>query len=288
MKTAKNVSEIRESFGYDFEGNFSAFYRDNTLESSPLHYHIKGELLLLVDGECNFFVDDKIYNLTSGNIIYIPPLVLHKANYPSHKPGSRFIIFCDPTLFPKSVQKLLPALNYYVGSIPEELGNAEELFRKIYYEHKHPDELSDDMIKSHLAALGVMLLRASKRAPNTQLKSKTDFIEVAISYIKCNYSSHITLDDVAKYAKVSGMYLSRSFKKETGFGFNEYLTLYRLKQAEFMIIEYPDKSIIEIAYDCGFNDSNYFTARFKKVYGFPPSQLRKDKKRGDKRYIISL
>ena len=69
-------------------------------------------------------------------------------------------------------------------------------------------------------------------------------------------------------------YFCRVFKKSTGFGFSEYLTLYRLKQAEILLLEESTKSVSEIAYSCGFNDSNYFANRFKKIYGITPSKLR--------------
>ena len=101
------------------------------------------------------------------------------------------------------------------------------------------------------------------------------FIEQAVAYIRANYPDRITLPDVAGHCAVSPEHLSRIFKKETGFGFNEYLNLYRLKKAETLLKSGQVHSISQIALLCGFNDSNYFSGAYKKMFGIPPSQVRK-------------
>jgi len=87
----------------------------------------------------------------------------------------------------------------------------------------------------------------------------------------------MTLTDMAKYLSVSPEHLSRTFKKETGFGFNEYVNLVRLQKAYVMLKHENGKSVSEVAYSCGFNDSNYFSVIFKKMYGEKPSDVRKYK-----------
>ena len=82
---------------------------------------------------------------------------------------------------------------------------------------------------------------------------------------------------VAKMKSVSVEHLSRTFKLCTGFGFNEYVTLLRLRHAEEMIKSNPEMTISEIAYECGFNDGNYFSYKFKKMYGIPPIKARETK-----------
>ena len=65
------------------------------------------------------------------------------------------------------------------------------------------------------------------------------------------------------------------FRKETGFGFNEYLNLYRLKKAESILKSGNCPNIAQVAIQCGFNDSNYFSSCFRKMYGISPSDLKK-------------
>lgn len=276
MKSEKSISQADDVMFWNIEKNFDInLAKDVFFIGSRLHYHPTVEIYFWLEGKCSFFVDDQSYDLTPGDIIFSPAGVLHKTSYNPNLPISRFLIYCESSLLPKAVQEFCADGKHYIGNVSKIFGNVEELFRKILHEYEHPDKFSDDMIKSHLSALAVLLFRHRENSRDVQLTSKNRLIESTVSFIKNNYSSHITLDDAAKHAAVSSKYLSHLFKKDTGFNFNEYLTLYRLKESEFRLMEYPDKSILEIAYDCGFNDSNYFSTRFKKVYGVTPSQFRK-------------
>ena len=87
--------------------------------------------------------------------------------------------------------------------------------------------------------------------------------------------SDLKLTDVAEEVSISPEHLSRVFKKETGFGFSEYLSLVRLQKAEELLKSEKDLSISEVAYHCGFNDSNYFSEKFKRSYGVSPLKYKK-------------
>ena len=100
-------------------------------------------------------------------------------------------------------------------------------------------------------------------------------IEEIIDIIKSNFQQDIKLSRVAKNYFISPEHLSRTFKRDTGFGFNEFLTIVRLRHAEFLLKNKAGRSISEIAYSCGFNDSNYFSDKFRHVYGLSPLKYSK-------------
>lgn len=92
-------------------------------------------------------------------------------------------------------------------------------------------------------------------------------------YIQQNYDTNISLTEIANLCSVSEVHFSRCFKKETGINFKEYLSIIRLRNAE-NLLKKTSSSISEIAYNCGFNDSNYFSFKFKKEYGLSPTEYR--------------
>ena len=100
-------------------------------------------------------------------------------------------------------------------------------------------------------------------------------METVVEYVRKNYMHEITLSDIAEKNAVSAEHLSRIFKKEIGVGFSEYINSVRLQRAEFMLKNEEGKSISEIAFACGFNDSNYFSYKFKKLYGVSPISLKR-------------
>ena len=53
-----------------------------------------------------------------------------------------------------------------------------------------------------------------------------------------------------------------------------YIQQLRLDYATRLLVNQPDKSIVEIAEECGFRSHTYFTSRFRLKYGITPSEFR--------------
>ena len=104
---------------------------------------------------------------------------------------------------------------------------------------------------------------------------QSGYIQTAIDYIQENLSAEISLQDMSNRFSVSCEHFSRRFKKETGFGFCEYVNLLRMKKAETLLKQMENMSVAEVASECGFADSNYFSAKFKKMYNISPKALQK-------------
>ena len=68
-------------------------------------------------------------------------------------------------------------------------------------------------------------------------------------------------------------YLSKKFKSELGMGLPDYISQYRVRRAEEMLIGSQD-SIQRIAEACGFLNINTFIRVFKKLNGITPGQFR--------------
>jgi AraC-like DNA-binding protein len=86
-------------------------------------------------------------------------------------------------------------------------------------------------------------------------------------------SQHSLLDLSAKVGW-SQPWLSRTFKKYTGMGLEEYMIRLKLCSALWRIMDSTD-AINEIAYDLGYNDALYFSKMFKRRFGSSPSSVRK-------------
>ena len=56
---------------------------------------------------------------------------------------------------------------------------------------------------------------------------------------------------------------------------SNYIQQLRLEYAAKLLIEQPDKSIVQIASDCGFSSNTYFSDRFRKCFGMSPTDFRK-------------
>lgn len=233
------------------------------------HYHNLFEIYYFTDGECRYFIDNKSYQLIPGDIILIPEGVIHNSEY-GNTVHSRMLINCSHKFIPASVRPLLPSMLHLYRN-PQIADEINHIFQIIKNEYTKPDGFSEDLLSCYTHMLFVLLARNMKT--RTATASGNAAIEQAIDYIKLNFTSNITLQDMAKMFYVSSEHFSRLFKKETGFNFSEYVNLLRLQKAESLLKKQHNASVAQIASECGFNDSNYFSVKFRNMYGISPKKL---------------
>ena len=236
------------------------------------HYHDnRFEIYYMVSGKCSYFVDDKVHEVVQGDIVLIPEGVIHKTNYNGQE-HNRILIECGHSFIGDDVRAALSNVGYHYRNVKASR-EVYSILKQIEAEYKNADEYTTNALRAYIHLLFTVILRN----PNSivENKSKNAMIESVVAYIKEFYHSDITLSSAAKMNFVSSEHLSRTFKKHTGFGFNEFLTLVRLQHAENLLKSRQGKSISEIAYSCGFNDSNYFSDKFRRVYGTSPLRYAK-------------
>lgn len=234
------------------------------------HYHSTYELYYMKSGKCSYFIHDRAYDVVAGDVILIPSGTIHRTNYGT-KPYSRLLINFREDYVSRAILDEALSLGYHYRN--KELSiMIEQIFSLIEAEYLRNDAVTPYALKVYTEQILLLMIRNANT--KRQEKDGNAIVEHAMRYIQQNYASDIKLSTVAKLMNVSAEHLSRIFKKETSFGFSEYLTLYRLQRAEYILINEPGRAICDIAYACGFNDSNYFSYRFKEQYGISPSKAR--------------
>lgn len=113
-------------------------------------------------------------------------------------------------------------------------------------------------------------IRKGKITEENQLLNK------ATEHIDRHIFDAFTIEDIAAEIPISSFYLSHLFKKHKKISVGEYRTNKRLKKAFRLLLE-TDEKITDIAFQCGFNSSSYFTETFTQKIGFSPSYIRKNK-----------
>ena len=79
---------------------------------------------------------------------------------------------------------------------------------------------------------------------------------------------------MCKQFSVNESHLSKKFKNVSGTGITEYIAYVRIMNAE-LLLRQNKYTISEIAFKCGFNDSNYFSTVFKRIKGISPLKYAK-------------
>lgn len=244
---------------------------NKTCSNSNEHFHSGFELYYMKEGKCHYVINGNSFDIVSGDVILIPSGTLHSTNYGS-KPCTRLLLNFPENFIDSKILNAIKSIGYIYRN-SETTPAINELFYLVEQEYLKNDSLSPPALKSYVEGILIIMIRHSKNIE----EGRNSIVDAAVKYIQDNYTSTIRLADVAKMLSVSEEHLSRIFKKEITFGFSEYITLIRLQKAEHMLKNEPSRAVTEVAYACGFNDSNYFSYKFKKAYGITPSEVRDGK-----------
>ena len=102
---------------------------------------------------------------------------------------------------------------------------------------------------------------------------QNDLVNNVIAYMESHLSDDISTASLCAHFGYTAAHFCRKFKDATGLTPMTYLKIYRMEKAS-KLLKKGGLNISEVAAECGYPDSNYFTRCFKSHFGFPPSQLR--------------
>lgn len=233
-------------------------------------HHPYIEISFLARGEGVLQAGNRVYEVNEGDVIFISQGVAHSLMCTS-APSQIHLLACRPYMVPESVRE------HFKTAAPTVSGReltrlASALMPSIAKEFRGEEKYSSDMLRAYVAQLAVAAARCES-APDTLLDG-SPAVSATVNYIREHSGERISLSEMAEMCKVSTAYLSRKFKEELGMGFSDYLSLSRLQRAESLLLESPDMSITEVAFSSGFNDSNYFSDKFKRQFGISPLKFR--------------
>jgi AraC family transcriptional regulator len=100
-----------------------------------------------------------------------------------------------------------------------------------------------------------------------------DLIGSTIEYIEEKINEKLSLEDVSKNFCISEFHFNRMFKAVTGKTLKQYILGRKLSLA-YEKLSTTDKSVIDVAFDFGFEYPEVFSRAFKKQFGISPSSCR--------------
>ena len=100
-------------------------------------------------------------------------------------------------------------------------------------------------------------------------------VEKALDFIDEHIEDKLFLDDIAKSIGYSPFYVSRMFSQKMGISIVSYIRMRKLQFA-FSSLQ-KSKTILEVAYQYGFESHEGFTRSFKRFFGFSPKVIKDQK-----------
>jgi transcriptional regulator GlxA family with amidase domain len=99
-------------------------------------------------------------------------------------------------------------------------------------------------------------------------------IKDAQNFIEKNFTSKLSIDDLAIKFAIGRRHFERRFKKATNNTPVEYIQRVKIEAAKRQL-ETGKKNVNEVMYDVGYNDKQAFRTVFQKIAGMTPSEYRK-------------
>ena len=147
-----------------------------------------------------------------------------------------------------------------------------QIVDQIFNKHIH----SKAMIFADLTVLFCTLIDGGllELVSDDSSHKKTEDIKRCIKYMEENFAQKITLTELANLVHMTPNYFCNYFKKQTGLTPFTQLNNIRVGVASKKLRQ-TEKTIVEIAEACGFENTNYFIRKFKEIRGCTPSVYRK-------------
>ncbi|MBQ9803446.1 MAG: helix-turn-helix transcriptional regulator [Lentisphaeria bacterium] len=117
------------------------------------------------------------------------------------------------------------------------------------------------------------LAAAYPESTGSSRQSETGQLCGLVAFMNREFHRKIDFTELLDKVPMSRSTLNRNFVRTTGETPMRYLLKLRLEHAA-SLLTHTDTSITEIAVASGFEDSNYFSRAFRKVYHLSPREFR--------------
>lgn len=126
-------------------------------------------------------------------------------------------------------------------------------------------------------ALGVHLVThyavAKPQPPLYSDEFSSRRLNQVLDYIHTHLDGDIRLSTLAAMIGMSPFYFCHLFKRLMGISPHQYVIQQRVERAK-LLLKQSDRSIADIALECGFGNQSHLTKQFKKQYGLTPKKYR--------------
>lgn len=279
------MQAINEIIDYDSSRLALKIFKPDEHELGDWHYHKEVEILIVIKGQIDLFIENEKYSLNSGDVLLIGSMQMHYDRIEKGQALDYLVLQFDiqpyfeaTTLhyLPYFLEKKRPLsdLNYLFA---ENDLVREAVSRSILTIH---DEITNKQIgyemvvNTQIKTILTTLLRADTRGI-LEDQHNPDLLRLkpVLDYVDQHLNERITVEECSKLINVSYYHFVKLFKKVMDTSFVSYITYQRIKKAERLLLT-ENYEIHEVAELVGMPNMGYFYKMFKHYSGISPGQFK--------------
>jgi len=284
--------QLREIMTHDTQAFPISFFRDELAalpnRAGPLHWHPEFEIASAQSGVLEYQVGRERVILNPSDSIFVNSNILHSicqlsGDEPDPMPN---IVFYGSMVAPEVsaiYQKYLKPisacseLRYVVFRKGGAHGEINDIVQRIFQNMQAQGPCWEMAVQRDLSSIFEYLFLQLSELPKTEVTPVQLVTQLRVQkmlyYIYAHYAENVTLSDIADAASISRSEAGRCFKAYMDCSPVDALIRHRLQKAHEMLND-ASLTLQEISSSCGFHSVNYFSRRFRRHFGYAPSQGR--------------
>ena len=232
-----------------------------------LHWHSECELICVEQGGIDVFCEKRKYTLSCGEALLVESEQMHHMH--AHTPDTILIvIFYDDGIVRPYLGEAQLACPRLSGKYP-----VADCYGRIHTALTEKRLFFGGEAASEILRLTLEIYRNEPLVSRSDLQTDRSFRRF-LEELDARFDTY-TFDDAVDFMKMSPAYFSRFFHETTGSTFSHYLNCLRTENAVELLLK-GEKSVTDIAAECGFGTIRTFNRVFKELTGYSPTRLPRD------------
>ena len=231
------------------------------------------EIVMLLNGDCEFCVEGNTYKINPGDIVFTRPFELHKMVCLSERTYERIILYIGFDYF-----KQHECEDYLEIFQNRDIGTGNLISQNIKDRALNNCFSRLDMYccqKQYNVAEKIvyefLYLMNRYRNDPSGFYAKDERVRKIIMYINDHLSENLNLDVLSKKFFIAKQYMCKVFKKNTGYTVYQYISYKRILLAQELYRN--GQTLTQASMNAGFNDYANFYKTYMKYIGKSPKQI---------------
>ncbi len=262
---------------------FSIIYRTNRAKKLIVR-NTMHSLIILQEGQKRLTLTNKTLQIDSSKLLFLAQgsYIMSEVLSPNGKYKAFLIYFHD-----RFVLEFLK--KYSIDPSPTVQKKVAVLHKDFYLQnllntipHLQHIPHSSQLLQLKIEELFLYLYKTQKKEFCKLLYYITSSSDERVKYLlEENIDLIESVEDMTKVARISQYALRKQIKKLYNLSPKQWLIQQKLKKAAFLL-KNSEKSISQIATECGFASPSWFGYLFKKEFGSTPKEYRKNRENSSK------
>ena len=246
------------------------------------HYENVYQVLIPLSGRIRYTVGNQCYEAGKGGILVLNTLEDHDLQVIEY-PYERYLIQIRPEFFQREIIypeiiaifiKRPPNFSHLLQVSAPVWNYLYDIVLEMEREYNHKKKYWDCYVGADLRRMFILIYRECADILAMRVGHSVTVAYNIMNYINHHFTESITVDKIAAELYLNKNYIAHVFKEETGYSLISYAILLRANRAKVLLTK-TDRSITQIATECGYDDFTYFSRQFKKTVGVSPSEYRR-------------